>query len=472
LQILFIQLWKKADMRISLLKFSLLLFLGCFFFVQGQEAEDHVPLEKEGLSDKPKEKQGKESNEQADKPKEKDHIPLEKEELSEAHSEDDKESSVTSFYEEGFWWKGKEQTLHLGGYVQVDGRFFLNSNAGHSTFLIRRARLFATGVIQDLFGYMLMGRWDRQEAALHAAWIDTQKPKCTRIRLGLFTQPFGLDSTYSSLYWDFNERSLGSVNFIHQEDIGVMLFGEMADERIEYGVGFFNGRARRLDNNHDKELVGRLVVAPFLKHCHLFKKLYFGFSGSNGRHTEDLTDEGFRTPVDSLFWRWEGSSDDPITVDDQKIRWGADFEWLYGSLSCRGEYTYADWGEIEFHSMQQRFKGHSWYIESGYILTGEEKPRDAPVIPHRPLDFKCGFGAWEVVGRYQFFHAPAAFLERGFASGANQVQGVTVGLNGYLTSMVTTRIDWDYLTFNHRVFLTSRPVKHMSVIIARLQALF
>ncbi len=72
--------------------------------------------------------------------------------------------------------------MRVGGYMQVDGRFFLHCNEGISTFLIRRARLHLVGTIQEIFGYNLTARWDLQTPALHHAWIETLKPSSFRIR--------------------------------------------------------------------------------------------------------------------------------------------------------------------------------------------------------------------------------------------------------------------------------------------------
>ncbi len=238
----------------------------------------------------------------------------------------EKDKEAETIFDEGFWFVGKDDKLRIGGSGQLDGRFFPEDEDGDSHFLVRRARLFATGVLEEKWGYMVMGRWDQQTPNLHFAWLESQHLPYARFRVGLFKEPFSMEGLHSDQYWDFVERSLGVANFLQLEDIGAMLYGKFGENRIEYGVGVFNGRGRSTENNPDKEYVGRLVVAPCRGWAALFNDLYVGVSASASGQEEVLGGGGFQTGAGTRFWRWSSGPD--AVVDDDRVRRGADLEWV------------------------------------------------------------------------------------------------------------------------------------------------
>ncbi len=391
------------------------------------------------------------------------------EEIAQAPKPSDvEEKKIESFYDKKFWFKVPQEMLCIGGSVQCDARFFTSADNGDSTFLVRRARLYVTGVLHDLFGYIIMGAWDRQRTPFLAyAWVETLTPAYLRFRIGLFTEPFSLEALYSNLYLNFNERSLVIDNYLQQEDIGAMFFGKVLEGRFEYGLGIFNGRGSHLlDNNQSKEAVGRIVVMPFNK-CP-FEKLYLGVAGSSGKQDEDLTGRVFATHDGTIFWRWT----DGTMVNARRARWGADIEWLYGPCGIRTEWLHVDWGDVKNGPTSRRFTGYGWYAEGSYLLTGEDKPRNAPVFPKHNFDLKGGYGAWEIAGRYEVFEASHAVLEAGLATGTNYVSGFTLGLNWYCNPLVVVKLDWESLNFRQSVLVNSHSIKRDSVISLRVQAEF
>jgi len=380
-----------------------------------------------------------------------------------------------SIFEEGYWTLGKGQKKRLGGLIETDFRYFTNSDEGICTFLIRRARLYATGVIDDIFGYMLMPQWDNGKAGLHFVWIETVTPESIRFRMGLFKEPFSLEALYTEFYWDFVSWSLGTMNFLQIEDLGAMLFGKTWKKRLEYGFGVFNGRGTALDNNQSKELVGRIVLQPFATWTYfLMKELYIGVSGSTGRQNETLTGTGFYTEAGTEFLTFLGSSAEPVEVNATRVRLGADVEFYRGPLVVRAEYLHVNWGDITHGKTARLFRGWSAYVESSYLLTGEKMPRGTAVIPKRNFDFrKCySLGAFALAVRYEFFVTPQSILNAHLATGSNRVQGYTAGLNWFFNPHMEMKLDYQNLHFNHRVEVGSHFVHQESTIILRLQVEF
>lgn len=374
--------------------------------------------------------------------------------------------NMIPIYDEGYWLISPDKKMRIGGLLEIDGRFFTKNSGNPSTFLIRRARIFVTGNVHDNFNYMVMGKWDYEKAGLEFAWIESLKPSFIQIRAGLFKEPFSLEQSYADTYWDFDERSVGAINFAHVRDIGVMAYGLFAYDCIEYGFGVFNGNGDKLDNNNNKDIVGRLGLYPFYTKNHAFKNLGLGFSGSVGRYDENLSDTKFITGSDTAFWKWEDAK-----VKARRTRLGTDIEWLYRSIAIRAEYLHVNWKKVKEDSISEPFVVNSGYVESSYFLTGEDQPGNAKVFPKKPLDFKGGWGAWQVAARYEMCHISDQPLKAHLAKGANFLKGPTLAVNWYLNSYLALKTDWQYLHFNHPLPNSSH-AKHESVIIARLQAQF
>jgi phosphate-selective porin OprO/OprP len=371
----------------------------------------------------------------------------------------------------GFTIKNAFERLNLGGYVQVDGRLFLGANQNKSTFLIRRARIFFTGNLYDSFDVMFMARWDKlKPPELEFAWVQTTSPSWAKIRVGLFKVPFSLEASYLNTYLTFAERSLVIHNYHHPLDTGVMVHGTLFDKNLEYGVGFFNGLDKKIDNNNNKELVGRMVFVsfPFLTSK---GKLYTGFSFSSGRYDEILSGTVFTTGADTVFWEWTNNSD-PVVEHSTRINWGMDFEWFDGPLYIYGEYLYTNWGRINHGDYTGRFWGYGGYVAISYLLTGEDKPRNSLMIPKHNFNGCNQWGAWEIAARYEVFYAPKKLIETGFATGANQAHGPSLALNWYLNPMVEIKLNGQHLWFNRPILIHSHHAHYESVIICRVQGLF
>lgn len=376
---------------------------------------------------------------------------------------------------EGFSFKNEVEHLNVGGYLEIDGRLYFGTDQPKSTFLIRRARLFMTGDLYSLFGYMLMVRWDRHDRQEHVsleyAWLDTLKPSWGQIRIGQFKKPFSLQALKNDLFRTFLEPTMVVRNYDHDIDIGVMGFGESPSKRFAYSLGFFNGRGRQIDNNNNKEAVGRLVINLF--RSNRFGRCFLGFSGAAGKQDEVLTGHTFVTETFTPFWEWSGSEQHPVEVHDTRLKGEVDIEWLAGPLYFCAEYQYTDWGKIHYQDRKHTFNGYGGYVIVSYLLTGEEKPRNGPVIPFHNFDpCKEEWGAWEIGAQYEVFYAAKEMIKAHFAKGANHLHGPVIALNWYINPRMEMKLDGQYIWFNRRTHLNSHPFDHEANLICRFQAVF
>lgn len=169
---------------------------------------------------------------------------------------------------------GKEKSLALGGFIQAqyeagsaapDSRFTGINNR----FLLRRARLFAAGSFAENFSFKLESDFGNNSISaktgltgqLTDAYVSWTKHAATSIRLGQFKTPFGYEQLQSDTKIYTIERSLSNDSLTLGRQIGVMAYGEVADKRLAYSVGAFNGTGTNIGSNDNQKLlwVGRVT---------------------------------------------------------------------------------------------------------------------------------------------------------------------------------------------------------------------
>jgi phosphate-selective porin OprO/OprP len=379
------------------------------------------------------------------------------------------EQSLRTLYDDGFYMKGADDQLRIGGWLQGDARWFLDS--GHpetDTFLIRRARLDIRGVLENDWGYRLYGTLiGERNGILQEGWLEYRKCGWLRIRGGQVLEPFSLENVYSARWTDFMERAM-IVNAISpQEDIGIMAFGKVDQERLTWALGFFNGQGRNREAVvNDKDFTTRITYSPFLHSASLawLKHLYMGGSFSTGNNERDLSGTEFTTQAFTPFFIFQQG----VTQDDRLTRWGLEIEYLYGPFNLKSEYLSGHFETVESGNRVGGLDVSGFYLNLGYILTGENSPRDLPIKPRVNFDpSKGGWGAWQLVARYQVLRTNDDLLRLGLASGTDKAQSVTVGLNWFPNRHIRFQLNFDHAWFEDEIIVEGVPLKSENTFTAR-----
>jgi len=111
-------------------------------------------------------------------------------------------------------------------------------------------------------------QWDFAEGPelqdLFLSW-DISRKKALELQVGQFKVPFGRQRLTSSGSQQFVDRSIVSREFTKGRDIGVQVKGLLADKRIEYRAGVFNGAGQNTlrDENRGRQYNGRVMFQPF-----------------------------------------------------------------------------------------------------------------------------------------------------------------------------------------------------------------
>lgn len=163
---------------------------------------------------------------------------------------------------------GKEAALSLGGYLQAQaesgGRVDTRFSDDNDRVFLRRGRVNAQGKFAEAFDFKVefdvsgsLGNASGLRAQTTDAYVTWTPRPFANVRVGQFKTPYGLEQLWSDTRMLTPERSLGSDRTPGRQ-LGVQLFGDLADKRVSYAVGAFNGNGTNVSFNDDE---GFLTVA-------------------------------------------------------------------------------------------------------------------------------------------------------------------------------------------------------------------
>ncbi|MGM0426126.1 MAG: OprO/OprP family phosphate-selective porin [Thermodesulfobacteriota bacterium] len=378
------------------------------------------------------------------------------------------EKRLETIYDDGFYLRGIDDTIKIGGWYQFDGRLYLNEGYPLAdTFTNRRARLDVRGVLENDWGYRLYATLIGSPV-IKEAWLEYQHFPFARLKLGQFKEPFSLESQYSSRWIDFVERSMGVTALQPGEDIGVMVFGNFWDSRVVYGIGAFNGQGVDEDAVvDDKDVTGRVAVQPFRQQKNsLFQKLYIGGSFGFGNNELNLGNKHFVTAGQLPFYEFVSDAE----ADGKIFRYDAELEWLKGPFDLTTEFIGTHYDKIRAGVEEDALTVNSWYLTLSYVLTGEDAQRNKPIKPHRNFDFKGGgWGALQVLGRFERFWTNDDLLDNGIAFGSDGTSAYSLGLNWWPNIHLKFMLNYVYTDFDQAITVSDKELNDENVILSRVQ---
>ena len=168
---------------------------------------------------------------------------------------------------------GKETKFALGGFIQAlaetggapDSRY----TGMNDRFYVRRVRInvnasfaehFAAKIEAD-FGAGSIAASSGIRGQLTDGYVQWNRYPEATIRLGQFKTPFGFEQLFSDTKVFTIERGLVSDRLTVSRQIGGMLTGDVAENRLNYSVGAFSGNGVNTGNNDNDDfmLAGRLT---------------------------------------------------------------------------------------------------------------------------------------------------------------------------------------------------------------------
>src|SRR2546426_11499616 len=315
----------------------------------------------------------------------------------------------------------------LKAQYNADNTDRMPGTADENGFRIRAAELYVTGRLTPWSTYYMEVDFARQsEIALNSIYMDFYTkdmdyvkglyPYISRIRVGQFREPFGIEQGTSQGLLDFVNRAYytdlslvgvdtragdptlnpfgksNSTGFVQQLDIGLEVDSKAPQLPLEpeLQMAVINGAGRNFnDNNADKDVTGRLILTPTDG-----MKLYF--AGMTG----------------TAFFNGTASGPLQNNTDVKKTRQGVMYTYIppfLPELKLQAEYIEGN---------DNGFRRRTWYQ---YIL-------------FRPFSFLPGF---EPAYRYEEFtvdtNRPNSTLTRH-----------TIGFNYYLHTNVKFTLNYEF----------------------------
>jgi len=244
---------------------------------------------------------------------------------------------------------GKEQRLSIGGYVQAHAEFGRAPDSRYTGInnrvLLRRARVTIKGAFAESFDFALqpdfgnnsIGANTGYRAGLADAFVAWTKYEAANVQIGQFKTAFGHEQLLSDTKISFVERSLPNDLLTVGRQMGVAVLGTLADKRIAYNVGAFNGNGVNNGNNDNDQFMyaGRLAATAWSRGI---DKLSVGTNG---------------------YW-----SNDTGAFTGRRTAWGVDSQLTLGAFEFNAEYL---------HSLQNRLIGadataEGWSAFAGYFV--------------------------------------------------------------------------------------------------------
>lgn len=236
----------------------------------------------------------------------------------------------------------KEGTLRFKGYAQ--GRYeWYDLGTKVDTFKLKSAYLTAYGTVVPGWDFEIeIDASDNLGKPMRNAFITYTKFPYSEIRLGQQKVSFSEEYWTSNSALDTIERSLPVTNLSVERDIGINILGDLLGNKINYGIGVFNGNGINVtDTNDCKDIIGRITVSPF--------------KGSQG------VLDGLTLGVGA----WGGKQLPGGTVAGDRKRYTGLLVYKYVFLKLQGEYLFQ---KLEQTGTENK-KSKGWYV----ICTGDVK---------------------------------------------------------------------------------------------------
>lgn len=273
-----------------------------------------------------------------------------------------------------------QSDIKFGGYII--GKYSINDRkhqSSNSTFDLRLVRLYVDGHAFKDFYYKLQLQMngapgEDKGPRIVDAFVEWQKFKEFRVKIGQFKRSFGYENPMNPLNVGFGAYSQATTKLIgfsdrvgehacNGRDQGVQVQGDFfpaADGHrwLHYQVGLFNGQGvNHSDKDNHKDLIGGIWVSPV-------KGMRVGGFGWNGKYVN----EGYK--ASGL-----GSDYDSQLKSVKRQRWAVSAEYE-GDWMVRGEYVWSkgkkigrvkngvDAEGVQLYKDSPNYSD-AWYIQAG-----------------------------------------------------------------------------------------------------------
>ncbi len=368
-------------------------------------------------------------------------------------------------------------------------------NDAGDTSLLRRVRPTIEGKVSGKYGFRFTPEFAGGGATVVDAYVDANLNPAFNVRAGKFKSAVGLERLQSGADIKFIERSYVTNAILPNRDLGVSVYGDVLDKKLNYNFGIVNGVAdggnisTGTEYNGEREYTARLFTAPFVDSANVLSGLGFGigatytdFTGEQNLNwtdtaAADATRNGLPSYVTNgqqTFFRYGANA----IADGKRFRISPQANYYYGPLGVIAEYARVDQdvsliGRLAgttdntaqpfLAGTKKKLSHDAWQVAASYLITGEDASFKG-VKPKNDFDLdKGGWGAWELVARYSEINLDSDAFKNRFGQFANENQnaGAPTGINSAYADGTksaksakswTAGVNW-YLNQNAKIIL-------------------
>jgi len=350
----------------------------------------------------------------------------------------------------------KSFTANIGGRIHADygfvrDRYFDRNVDNIGEFgdgsQFRRARIGMNGTMFTDWIYELEINYGGSDGStgFTDAIIGYKGFDSTTIKLGRHKMPAGLEELTSSNRLSTMERSMATNTFALGRFNGLSVETKGSNWTVMGGawMGEGDGDIDNQDKDSDWGAAGRVTFAPIQERnsvVHVGASFsYIDFEKEGG----EFQNERVRQRVNRFV------TDRPVQVTynstESANTYGLELATIQGPFSLQGEYFHRTLDRKDFKDADL----DGWYVLGTYTLTGETRGyrdgRMRTISPRNPVG-KGGFGAWELVARYDELDiwdssaaSPVGSINTG--TGGSGLRGTksenwTVGVNWYVNDNI------------------------------------
>lgn len=404
-----------------------------------------------------------------------------------------KSAPIVTASDKGFGIKSADGDFEyrLRGVAQLDFRRFEGSSAAgtvYDGFLFRRIRPTFEGTVFKHYGFRFTPEFaqsgdgsgtsgiTQNQTRVVDAYFDIKHNPEASVRLGKFKPFVGLERLQGAADTKFIERSYVSNNILPNRDVGVSLYGVIADKKVTYAVGIFNGvkdggeNFTNQDDNNSKDVTARIFTTQFADTDSKLAGLGVGIAGTWSSATNNAL-PSYKTPGQAYNFFSYGST---TTANGSRNRLSPQAYYYRGPFGLLTEYATVNQAVIK-GAATDTLKNNAWHISTSWLLTGEDASYGGvkPLTPYKAGP-DGGWGAVELLARYQENNlddkaSTFADTAKGYATSA-KTWGV--GLNWYLTADSKFALNYDLTKFDNVTTGTVLKGDKEHFLVARYQLAF
>jgi phosphate-selective porin OprO and OprP len=338
-----------------------------------------------------------------------------------------------------------------------------------SSFDNPRTRFYFTGSVDKYFDFYTVLNRGYGSVDVLDSYMNFKLDKTFNVRVGRTKTPYGYEY-YKIAEGDLigPERSVFVGNLSPNRQYGVMAYGRLLGETIEYAGAVMNGPTRSFQDFNDAKMVALyLNTKPFLYGgTDLVRNLNLGGS-VNFQHSNDplepislhtANDETTTAAVNNVSPTFLAFNPAAKEIGRQAF-WSGDIAWYYRSLTSLIMYNggFITYALPTRSGIQVPFEGGSAAFT--YFITGEEIVTRKEVEPLRDFDFRHPLshpGAVELITRVGLLNAGSIATSSGLVDPTLWSRRAMVfdnGVNWYMNRFVRISFDWQHSAFGSRVSL-------------------